>query len=403
MSSINPTKAISKNSRGIAIFIIMCIGHFIVDFSLGLWPVWKTIAHYPLVQAGLASGVAVFIGEGTQAIFSLWADRGYFRPLIVIGIIIASTTLLFPLSHSIIGAGVLLFCSCLGSSAFHPTSVGFVSSLPIASKSVLIAIFHMCGLLGLAISQISFMALYEKGPLVPLFFLLLPLLISPIFLALKSSPELMPHQEKERANLSVFWKFLKKEELRKVYLLLFANQTMSWALLFLLPDFLLEKGSSESFSFGIGHCIYISGAASACIPLGILANRLDAALIIFITYVVSIGAFFFTIIAPPASLALNSALFILGGSMGAVPPLALAIGNELEPKNRSMISAFLMGFVWIFSDGTGYMLSAYLASHFSENPSTFGLALMGSFLLFGMIQSFFLWRRFTRKSIPLET
>ncbi len=396
MSSIN----YPSRSRSLGLFIIACIGHFIVDFSIGLWPVWKTIAQYPLAEAGLAAGICVFIGEGMQSVFSLWADRGYWRILVGLGVLVATASLLLPLSGSLVAAGVLFFLTCLGSSAFHPTAVGMVASVQGMSRPVLISIFHTSGLLGLAISQVLFTRLYEKHTALPGILIALPCLLCILLYRYRpnntnaSQEHSTLSETKEKVRFTVFLEFLRRPALRKVYFLLLCNQIMAWSILFLLPDFLIEKGGAQSFAYGGGHFIYVLGSAFTCVPLGVLANRLNTPLVILMTYAVSIIALIFTLSAQTADpVIMGMLLFLLGGSMGAVAPLSLSIGNDLEPRRRATVSAFLMGFVWIFSEGCGYSLSSYIASCFSEDQAISALTIMGSVLFIGIIQAYLLFRQ----------
>ena len=396
-----------KAPAGISIFLIACLGHFIVDFSIGLWPVWKTIAHYDLALSGLIAGVSVMLGESMQSIFSVWADRGFWRPLIAIGCLISSLGLAMPLTSSVYGAGFLFFLTCLGSSAFHPTAVGLISSLQGMNRTVLIAIFHSSGLLGLGISQTLFSNLLEKHPAMPLSLSWLSIFLAIMLFVtqrrhrgeVKSFEEIRGKAiEREKVSMRVFLDFLQRSDLRKLYLLLLCNQTMTWSLLFLLPDFLLERGASRSFAYGGGHLIYVFGAACACVPLGILAKRLNTPLVILMTYVVSIfllASSLFINIADSSLLALM--LFALGGAIGAIAPLSLALGNDLEPTRSATVSAFLMGFVWIFSEGIGYSLSSYIAASFTASPATNALSVMGLTLFLGVIQSFLLYRELLDK------
>ncbi len=49
--------------------IFLALAHFLVDFMIGIWAIYKTIAHLDLFLAGVISGVGAFIGEGMQIFF----------------------------------------------------------------------------------------------------------------------------------------------------------------------------------------------------------------------------------------------------------------------------------------------------------------------------------------------
>lgn len=392
MSSISS----SARSTSITVFCIACIGHFIVDFCIGLWPVWKTMAGYSIVEAGVIAGVAVFIGEGLQAFFGPFADRGYWRGLIAFGICAGAISLFIPITSTVYMAGLLFFITCIGSSAFHPTAVGIVSSVKGFSKPVLIAIFHTSGLIGLGISQIVFRTMCDIDVWLPSILVVLPIgLFLFLYLHTFRNAKAIVQKEHEVSEIkfSIFFDFLRNRQLRKLYLLSLANQIMVWSFLFLLPDILLEKGTRLPFAFGGGHCAYVMGAASTCVPLGILAKRLNTPLVVVVTYIASIFSLtFFLFQSTNDPMLLGVTLFSLGGASGAIAPLTLAIGHELEPKMKASVSAFLMGFVWIFAEGLGYGLSSFLASLFAKDPATTALMIMGSGLFFGLVAAYTLYQ-----------
>ncbi len=385
---------ISGFSRSLLLFLIACLGHFIVDFSIGLWPIWKTIEQFSLIEAGIVAGVSVFIGEGMQIYFGVLGDRGHWKSLVGIGALVASASLAFPLSDTIVGAGILLFLTCLGSSAFHPTAVGVISSIEGIARPIIIAIFHTSGLLGLAISQSLFSLLYEQGQYLPLVLGALPILLAILIYFTQESRTQTASQNKEAISWRAFLEFLQRADLRKVYFLLLSNQIMAWSFLFLLPELLMEKGASASLVYGGGHCIYVFGAASTCVPLGILASRLNTPLVILMTYIGSIIALCLTLILNTSNpFILGACLFAFGATSGAIAPLSLAVGNDLEPRRRATVSAFLMGFVWIFSEGFGYSCSSYIASCFTQDPATNALLCVGTVLIFGVSQAYFLFNQ----------
>ena len=76
-------------------------------------------------------------------------------------------------------------------------------------------------------------------------------------------------------------------------------------------------------------------------------------------------------------------LFLIGAFLGSMTPLALALGGELAPQNRGLVSAFLMGMVWIVSESIGIGCSGFLADCFHEDAPAKALACLGLFLFVG--------------------
>lgn len=112
---------------------------------------------------------------------------------------------------------------------------------------------------------------------------------------------------------------------------------------------------------------------------GYLADRLSTRQVIVFSSLFTL--LFFYLLLLPYTLSfelLFTLLFCLGSMMGSVPPLVWALGAEMVPQHRGVISAFLMGFVWIFSESIGLGFSGYFTTLFSENPVTYALACMGT-------------------------
>ncbi|MCE5293643.1 MAG: hypothetical protein LLF94_03390, partial [Chlamydiales bacterium] len=178
---------------------------------------------------------------------------------------------------------------------------------------------------------------------------------------------------------SLYMKFLKVKELRAMYISMLGNQIVLWSLVFLLPDFLQERGYMPWVVFGGGHLFLMIGATIGPLFFGYIADRASSRMVILSTSLLTLISFY--VLLMPYALpveALFILLFMLGSMLGSVPPLIWALAGQMVPQHRGVISAFLMGFVWIFSESLGLGLSGYIATLFTENPATSALALMGS-------------------------
>jgi hypothetical protein len=54
---------------------IIWMSHILMDFMLGVWTIYKTLAGLNLVVAGSIAGASIFIGEGLQLYFGYLSDR----------------------------------------------------------------------------------------------------------------------------------------------------------------------------------------------------------------------------------------------------------------------------------------------------------------------------------------
>ncbi len=368
------------SSRSSTLLILACVGHFLVDTMIGIWPLFKLEAGIEIALAALLTGVCVVIGEGLQAYFGSLADRGYVLALLALGPVLAAVSAFLPYGNGLYFYAFCLICTYIGSSAFHPTAAGVVASLDPKRANVLVAIFHSSGLVGLALSQTLYsLTTYERA--YPSTWLLaVPALLVAIalFIAKNKVPlEKTISKKSETHFLKTMLGYFKIQPLRLLYFILLFNQIVIWSIMFLIPDFIVSRTDEAWMILGGGNLVYVLGAACAAVPLGFLADRLQPDKVIFSVMVLAAGVLYALLLSPELSpLYMSILLFIAGGCLGAVQPLSIALGIKFIPTERGMISAFLMGFVWIFSEGVGISLSGVLASLFSEDAPAKSLLIM---------------------------
>lgn len=346
---------------------------------LGIWPVFKTMSGLDLAMAGFLAAGCVVIGEGLQGYFGALSDRGYQRLLLLCGISAACATCFLSYGASY-GVYFLLFlCTCLGSSAFHPTAASLLGSLKLENRSTVMGLFTASGMMGLGISQMLFSWTHStnNGSTA---ILAIPSLLLALFAFwfFKGKTEAATVQKKE-GMLKLYMQFLRIKELRALYLSLLGNQIVLWSLVFLLPDFLQEKGYDSWIVFGGGHLLLMLGATVGPLIFGYLADRVSTRQVIITTSLMTLCCFYLLLMTEVLSQELLfGLLFMLGSMLGSVSPLIWALGGQMVPHHRGAISAFLMGFVWIFSESLGLGLSGYVATLFTENQATYALASMGA-------------------------
>src|SRR5262245_61254312 len=90
------------SSLGVVFFFI-CLGHFCVDFMIGVWPVFKTMMQLDLAKAGLLASLCALIGETFQSVSGTLSDRGYQKMLIMCGVALAAVSALFSYTSSYFG------------------------------------------------------------------------------------------------------------------------------------------------------------------------------------------------------------------------------------------------------------------------------------------------------------
>ncbi len=374
--SISPKKMIS-------LFMVVWLGHFFVDVMLGIWPVYKSLAQIDLAQAGFIAAGGAFIGEGSQLFFGALSDRGYRNYCLLFGLAMAAAALLLAKTTSISLLFLFFMVTCLGSGCFHPSAASLVSTIRPAKRNLLMSIFAAGGGLGLAFSQLIFMStLGEGGSMIWIgsaFFLLLFLLF--YFRSTPVSSSSFPASPGQ-SSYSRLFAFFKVPALRSLYFSQVANQSLYWAIIFILPDALQALGHPAWICFGVGHLCFILGGVVMMVPGGLLADRYSArSLMIVLSFT---GMIFFYLLLSFGAYSIWVALpllALLGASLAILNPIAVSFGVRLAPSSPGLVSAFLMGLVWCVSEAVGPGSIGLMSSFFSDYAPIKALAVLGVLFL----------------------
>lgn len=379
--------------------LIAALGHFMVDFMLSIWPVFKTIKHLDLSNAGLIAVGAVLVGEAMQLLFGRLIDKGHAKGLMIFGFLMAGMSVFFPYGETMMFFLFVYLCTCIGSAAFHPTAASILTALPSSRKNLLVCAFQTGGMLGMACGQLSFSwTLFSLKSHTEV--LILPSLALALFVLFYVRKNMIPQKsESETAPFKMMRRFFQFQPLRYLYIMQVCNQIILWSFIFLLPDFLTNQGYPSWICLGGGHLFFMLGAGLTAIPAALLADKLTVpktilwatgSALIFLYAVLGIPQL-------PVGVLLTS-LFFLGASLGIVPPLSIAFGSEFVPQNRGLVSAFLMGMVWIVSETVGLGGSSYIADLFESNGPTKSLACVG---LCGFVGIYFAYKLSKLSEAPL--
>jgi FSR family fosmidomycin resistance protein-like MFS transporter len=381
----------NKKSLSIPVLLLfVCLGHFCVDFMLGIWPVFKTLAQLDLAKAGLVVAACTFVAEIFQCPFGALSDRGYQKVLLIMGICLTTLCSFFSYVSSYTLFLLLILGSYIGSAAFHPTAAGILGSLQSRYKSTIMGIFSAAGMLGLGVSQLLFSHTYQlfdgnTGILALPSFVLAAICL--LFFVVPKTP--VDKAKHSSFPFNLFFQFLKNPSLRVLYIVMIGNQIALWSTVFLLPDLLLVREYNPWIVYGGAHLMLMTGSA-VCPPLlGMIADKSSIKRVLTVLLWATCALFYSNIfisgISPGALFVL---LFFLGGVSNSISPLVWAYGGELLPTHRGLISAFLMGFVWIVSETVGIGMSGVLASLFEENAPAKALGCMGTLLFVSAVAIF---------------
>lgn len=376
----------SKHNNFYLTILMLWLSHFLVDFMIGVWPIYKTIAHLDIAKAGLIAASCAFVGEGLQMLFGSLSDLGYRRLLIISGLLATTSCAFLTFTQNYTYLFILYMITCIGSGAFHPSAVGLVGALSESRKGLLIAIFASGGALGLACSQIVFAKFYAsfEGNTV---ILALPSVAVIIFLSLYklAAPTKKVTLPTKHIDLKGFFGLFKNRNIALLYFAQVCNQSLAWGTVFLLPDVLISRGHESWICFGGGHMCFILGGALMMVPSGFLADKYSFKSIIFTASFLGM-LFFYTFLYfqfLPSS-TLIGVLFFMGASIQIINPMIIAYGNKLLPDQPGLVSGFLMGLAWCVSEGIGMGGGGLLTKLFTDDAPAKALSILGILFFVGI-------------------
>ena len=313
--------------------------------------------------------------------FGPLSDMGQRKLLIALGVALTMAAGLFAYVSDPLILTVLLLSTYVGSAAFHPAGASLAFSVSRRRRGLMMGIFAAGGAIGLASSQIVYAYLYRilDGQT---FVLALPVLAIAGWILYQRLPEETTITRK-RPSIRDIAGLMKVRELRLLYFALLANQAFYWGLVFLLPDILLQRGYETWVYSGGGHFVMVSGLALLTVPLGLLADRIGPRRVLLTAELGALSSVFFILLQPQLSVpVLLMALFLLGACAGSCSPVGVVLGNQLYPGRPGSVTGFLMGFVWLVSEGLGQGLAGGMTALFESGAAAKSMAILGVLMLF---------------------
>lgn len=361
------------------------IGHFIVDFMLGIWPIYKTMIELDLTKAGLIMAFCAIIGEACQPWVGAFSDRGHAKTLAVIGILLTGCAAFFVYTVDYLALAVLFLLTYIGSGIFHPAAGGVVGTISHDRRALFMSIFASGGSLGLAISQLVFAKVHDAFDGHTAYLIIPSLcLILWVITAYRLPPQTHISTTHNKINIKQIFQFFRHPQISLIYVLLVCHQSTIWALIFLLPDVLQERLYDSWLCYGAGHFAFVIGSALSVIPGGFLADRYGTKNVLAFGSINGTLLFYVFLLAerlePEMVMGL---LFLMGACMGMITPLAIAMGTRLVPEAPGKVCAFLMGMVWIVSESVGPGCGGLLTQFFDANRAGRALAIVGTLLIIG--------------------
>jgi FSR family fosmidomycin resistance protein-like MFS transporter len=365
----------SSNAKVIfALTLVHFIGDFYYSFVNPLLPAFVDKYSLTLTQVGLIAATSRFLAFIIQPWVGYFADRFRTRFFVLGGPLFAVIFI------SLVGIApnyliLLLFISfgAIGTSMFHPTSAGMVSTYSGKHSGFSMSIFNMGGTFAFGVGPLFityFVSHYGLGvsPFTMLFGLVVIAILFKITPLLRQEPlRDLGLRDTLKEVLGTVWK-----SIVLIWVIMVLRAFASESFMTYIPVLYAKEGYSL---VSIGSLISITTVAGAISGLiaGHVSDRFGYKPTFHIAHTLATPSLYLLLFLPGDWVFFSA--FWVGFFSMATLPLGLAMALELAPKGKSMVASLMMGLAW----GTGGMiipLVGKLADIFSIRPVLFFIAMI---------------------------
>jgi FSR family fosmidomycin resistance protein-like MFS transporter len=364
-----PVKASPDNNNLKMIFALTLVhftGDFYTSFINPLMPVFVDHFSLTLTQVGIITGISRFLAFVVQPPIGYLADHYQTRIFILGGpLLVIILTSLMGIAPTFWILILLVAFGSIGSSMFHPTVAGMISTYSGRNVGFSLSVFNLGGTLAFGVGPLFitwFVASYglKSMPLTMVMGLgvmvyLYMTVPAPQCEGLKAFGLIGSIRE----VFGAVWK-----PIILIWLIMASRAFVSQSLLTYLPVHYAREGYSLISIGGVVSLFTIAGAFSGLIA-GYLSDRIGFKPVFYGAHLLTTPAIYAMLNMPGNWLYINA--FITGAFALATLPLGVALAQKLAPKGKSMASSLMMGFAL----GTGGVLTPMtgkLADMFSIAP-----------------------------------
>ena len=332
--------------------LVHFIGDFYSSFISPLLPVFVEKFSLTLAQVGLIVGISRFLAFIIQPSVGYFADHYRTRFFVLGGPLL---TMVF---ISLVGIApcflvLLLFISLgsIGSSMFHPSVAGMISTYSGKHFGFSMSIFNVGGTLALGVGPLFITYLVDAfGLKISPFTMIFGLVVMILLFRIIPSPEGeglkdlgFLHSIKE--VLGDAWKSI---ILLWVVMVLRAFVGVSFRSF--IPVLYAQEGYSLMAVGGVVSIFTVAGAMSGLLA-GHLSDKIGYKPIFYYAHGLSTPSLFLLLYLPGNWVYMSA--FLAGIFTMATLPLGVAMAQELAPRGRSMVSSLMMGLAF----GLGGMMA----------------------------------------------
>ncbi len=366
----------------LSLALVHFIGDFYVSFVNPLLPVFVEKFSLTLAQVGLLAGISRLLAFVVQPSVGYLADHYRTRLFVLGGPLLA--ILFIPLVGVAPGFLVLiLFVSLgsIGSSMFHPTCAGMVSTYAGPNFGLSMSIFNVGGTIAFAVGPL-FITYYVtsyglwKSPFTMIFGLaVMALLLRVIPVPQMEGLENLGFIGSLREVLGKVWK-----SIMLIWVVMVLRTFVAQSFMTFIPVLFAREGYSL-ISIGTMVSLFTVAGAMSGLLAGHLSDRIGYKPIFYSAFGLTTPSFYLVLFLTGNWIYFS--VFLAGFFAMATLPLGVVMAQELAPRGKSMVSSLMMGLAF----GTGGMMTPVtgkLADIFSIRPVLFFLAII-PFLTIGLI------------------
>ena len=343
-----------------------CGGHFINDIYTGfLNPIMPFIAEQVRISMPVATIIlscSHIFSSLLQPFFGFFADKMRKRALIFWGLIFTSCFISFaPASKYIWQMVLFIMLGSLGSSLFHPQSLGLISKFSVSDVVRNMGIFIACGTLGYSVGPLfsSAIAQYfglEKMPYLAIIGVIWALIM------FWCVPKFSNEQISEKSDIKFMTslkEILSNRKLNILNIIAMLKSLMLTSCSILLP-FLWKSQGYSKFQIGLAlfSFIFAGGIASLLSPK--FERKIGTKNVFYFSMITTLPLMIIFMLTYKSVPAVSFAVFtIMGFVTMFAGPVTMSIAQSILPQYKSIIGGFINGFSWgivaILMSITGYV------------------------------------------------
>jgi len=343
-----------------ALFLIHFTGDFYVSFVNPLLPKFIEKFSLSLTEVGLITGTSRLLAFVVQPSIGYLADHYRTRFFILGGPFLAITFIsLVGIAPTFLILLIFVILGSVGSSMYHPTAAGMVSTFSGRHFGLSMSVFNMGGTLAFGLGPLLITYVVAQFGLS-----VSPLVILIGILIMAYPLKVVPCPEEEGLKDLGFVGSMKEvlgkvwKPIALIWVISALRSFVSQAYGTFLPILCAREGFSLPSIGTIVSLFNIAGAVSGLLA-GYLSDRMGYKPIFYASSLLASFSLHLLLALPRQWILVTA--FFSGFFLMAILPLTVTMGQELAPKGKSIVSSLMMGLAF----GLGGMLTP-IVGHYAD-------------------------------------